>query len=134
MKKVNDVSICIYRYNVTARSTMCKSLFSYVYCTIDLNILYSKESYYLICECWTKMFALNNKANSEQPTRAPFWLRWLVCTWSIMSGLFVAATTVTSPSCSTPSSSVRSWASTRSATLLPPDELRETKQQNTLMF
>ena len=48
----------------------------------------------------------------------------ITLTLSIMSGLFVAATMVTSLSFSTPSISVSSWARTRSPTLLPPDELK----------
>lgn len=45
-------------------------------------------------------------------------------TLSIMSGRLVAASTVTSRSCSTPSISVRSWARTRSPTPPEPDELQ----------
>lgn len=40
-----------------------------------------------------------------------------------MSGRLVAASTVTSRSCSTPSISVRSWAKTRSPTPPEPDAL-----------
>ena len=43
-----------------------------------------------------------------------------LCTLSILSGRFVAATMVTSCKTSTPSISVRSWASTRSETSPPP--------------
>lgn len=46
-------------------------------------------------------------------------------TLSIMSGRLVAASTVTSRSCSMPSISVRSWARTRSPTPPEPEELDE---------
>lgn len=45
-------------------------------------------------------------------------------TLSIMSGRLVAASTVTSRSCSTPSISVSSWARTRSPTPLEPEDLQ----------
>lgn len=45
-------------------------------------------------------------------------------TLSIMSGRLVAASTVTSRSCSMPSISVRSWARTRSPTPPEPEELK----------
>lgn len=49
---------------------------------------------------------------------------WRLFTLSIMSGRLVAASTVTSRSCSMPSISVRSWARTRSPTPLEPEELK----------
>lgn len=57
------------------------------------------------------------------------------CTWtegptlSIMSGLLVAARTVTSLSCSIPSISVSNCANTRSATPLERDELKHTREK-----
>lgn len=50
-------------------------------------------------------------------------------TLSIMSGRLVAASTVTSRSCSTPSISVSSWARTRSPTPPEPEELRGTDKE-----
>ena len=56
-------------------------------------------------------------------SKKPFGINKVV-TLSIMSGLLVAATIVTSFSFSTPSISVNSWARTLSATLLLPEELQ----------